>query len=201
MKKVRETHNKYQRQIFAKEVNDFCAPILEEVQRRLEQIVAKAELAKGERVLDVGTGTGVLIPYIRNYGIEYIVGCDLSPAMLTKARQCHRTATFWHGDVVDLPAELGPFDAVFLNAMFGNVWDQQETLNRVTELLNKAGRICISHPLGARYVAELNRTDPRRTPHRLPGRDTLLEMVRRLPIELIYYKDDPVLYLAVLRTV
>lgn len=77
--------------------------------------MARAKLAMGERVLDVGACTGVLIPYIRHYGIESIVARDLSPAMLAEAERRYRTLTFWHGDVVDFPVDLGSFDAVFLN--------------------------------------------------------------------------------------
>ena len=201
MNKQREIHNNYQRDIFAEEVSEFCVPIPEEIQRRLESIVAKVGLTQGEQVLDVGTGTGVLIPYIRSYALDSIVGCDISPTMLAEAARRHPDLSFWCGDVVDLPADLGPFDVVFLNAMFGNVWDQQQTLTKATALLNPGGRICISHPLGSRYVAELRRSDPERTPHTLPDREVFSEWLGLLPLELIYYEDGEVLYLAVLRKV
>lgn len=199
MSKKRKAHNEYQRDIFATEFSNFCAPIADEVRQRLQRIVAETQLAKDERVLDVGTGTGVLVPYIRNCGVEYIVGCDLSPAMLTVARQRHQNVIFWGGDVVDLPADLGPFDVVFLNAVFGNVWDQAQLLLKVSELLRKAGRVCISHPLGSRFVADLHRADPRRTPDTLPNRDRWLEMVQQLPVKLVHYEDEPDFYLTILR--
>ena len=201
MKKGREEHNKYQQHLFTRKVKDFSVPISPEVQQRLQRIVATAQLMKGERVLDGGTGIGVLIRYFRSYGIEYIVGCDLSSVMLAEAQRRHPDVIIWCGDIIDLPANLRPFDAIFLNAMFGNVWNQQETLSKVSEFLTKVGRISISHPLGSRYVAELNRTDPRRTPHTLPARDRLMKMVRPLPLELIRHEDDPDFYLAVLKKV
>ena len=198
MTKDRLTHNKYQQAFFAREVDSFCKPIPEEVQQRLRTIAERAQLRRGERVLDVGTGTGVLISLIRSYGIEHVVGCDLSSAMLTVAGRLYKDATFWCGDVVDLPDHLGLFDVVFVNAVFGNLWDQREVLSRINEVLTDSGRICISHPLGSRYVVELHRTDARRTPHTLPDREELLGMVQELPLKLTHHEDEPDLYIAVL---
>ncbi len=194
----RSSHNHYQQRIFAEEADRFCVPIPGEVEERLQRIVAAAGLGGGERVLDVGTGTGVLIPHIEKYPVAEVVGCDLSPAMLARAREQHRKATFWEGDVVDLPESLGRFDAVFLNAMFGNVWDQRATLQSVTGRLRTGGRICISHPLGARFVAELNHLDPRRTPHLLPDRQRLRVLARGIPLETLQTCDEEDFYLLVL---
>ena len=199
MSENRSSHNKYQKKIFAQEAGGFCKPIPDEVEKLLQRIVATAALSRGERVLDVGTGTGVLIPRIRQYGIDEVVGCDLSPAMLAKAQEQHDGVTFWLGDVNDLPESLGRFDVVFLNAMFGNVWDQRATLQKVTGMLRTGGRICISHPLGSRFVAELNRGDPRRTPHLLPNQQRLHALIRGIPLKVMHYYDEKDFYLLVLR--
>ncbi len=196
---TRSTHNRYQQKIFAGELDNFCVPIPEEVEERLERIVAMAALARGERVLDVGTGTGVLIPIIRQYGIDEVVGCDLSANMLAKAREQHDGVTFWLGDVIDLPESLGRFDAVFFNAMFGNVWDQRATLQKVAGRLRTGARICISHPLGSRFVAELKRGDPRRTPHLLPDQERLGGLIRGIPLEVVHYCDEDDFYLLFLK--
>ena len=198
MTEERKEHNKYQQKIFAMEVQGFCEPIPQEIQLRLQRIVDKVWLMKGERVLDVGTGTGVLIPYIQSYGVVDIVGCDLSSAMLAVGQERYQDVIFWCGDVVDIPTGLGPFDVVIFNAVFGNVWDQKETLSRISELLGKAGRVCISHPLGSRFVAHLNQMDPRRTPNTLPDQNRLREMIQQLPFELVHFEDKLNLYLAVL---
>ena len=89
MSENRSSHNKYQKRIFTKEADSFHKPIPDEVEKRLQRIVATAALSRGERVLDVGTGTGVLIPHIRQYGIDEVVGCDLSAVMLAKAQEEH----------------------------------------------------------------------------------------------------------------
>ena len=196
---ARSAHNKYQKTIFAEELENFGMPIPEEVKARLELIVAMAALSRGERVLDVGTGTGVLIPLIQKYGIDEVVGCDLSPTMLEMAQKQHGGVMFWLGDIIDLPASLGRFDVVFLNAMFGNVWDQRATLEKVAGRLCTGGRICISHPLGSGFVVELNHDDSRRTPHLLPNEVHLRELIRGIPLVVAHFTDEKDFYLLVLR--
>lgn len=67
---------------------------------------------------------------------------------------CSQVRT-WCGDIVDLPAAQGTADAVFFNAMFGNVFDQHEALGAACRLLRPGGHVIISHPLGRRESREL----------------------------------------------
>lgn len=195
----RQRHNRYQRRIFKTSVEFFRQPIPEDVQRRTEHIVATARLSPNDRVLDVGTGIGVLIPYIERYGVRYIVGCDLSPEMLAEARKCYPHVLFWCGDVIDLPRELGPFDVVFFNAVFGNVWNQRDTLQTTSTHLTPAARIIISHPMGASFTVQLRREDPQLVPHPLPKEKLLAELIESLPLRVQHFQDEERLYLCVLQ--
>ncbi len=103
----RQRHNRYQQRIFDTSVECFRQAIPADVEKRTEQIVAAANLGAGDRVLDVGTGIGVLIPYIQRCGVGRIVGCDLSAAMLSEAQERYPNVRFWCGDVVDIPREMG----------------------------------------------------------------------------------------------
>ncbi|MFB6192327.1 MAG: methyltransferase domain-containing protein [Haloarculaceae archaeon] len=68
----------------------------------------------GERVLDVGCGTGHLTAEISERGAE-VVGLDRSAGMLAEARDAHPECRFVRGDARQLPVR-GPFDAAFSNA-------------------------------------------------------------------------------------
>ena len=61
-----ERINKIQKDLFNKTVDLFDPPLQEGVPERLEQIVAAAEISKGDWVLDIGTGTGILVPLSGN---------------------------------------------------------------------------------------------------------------------------------------
>lgn len=191
-------HNAYQEQVFTSAIDFFKQPIPADIQQRTDQIVAAAELKQADRVLDVGTGTGTLIPHFQRYGVKSITACDLCPIMLQEAEQAFPDAMFWCGDVVDLPASMGPFTVIFFNAMFGNVWDQKETLRFAASRLEATGRLVISHPMGAAFVQELHRSDPKMVPHTLPNRAETTALITGTSLHLKQFQDEPDLYISVL---
>ena len=66
----------------------------------------------GDRVLDLGVGTGRTTPFLAARAGQY-VGLDYAPAMVDEARARHPSATFVVGDATDLVAFAdGSFDAV-----------------------------------------------------------------------------------------
>jgi ubiquinone/menaquinone biosynthesis C-methylase UbiE len=74
--------NRLQRDTFDELYHLFEPPLPEGVPQRLEKIVAHGRIGTGDTVLDVGSGTGILIPIIQNYNPGRITACDLSESML-----------------------------------------------------------------------------------------------------------------------
>jgi SAM-dependent methyltransferase len=72
------------------------------------------DLRAGDRLLDVGCGTGRHLVPLASSGLR-ATGVDLSPAMLERARaraaQADVDVQLVEADARDLPADLGPFDA------------------------------------------------------------------------------------------
>src|SRR5271170_719597 len=118
----KQEHDRLQQSYFDERVDIFKLPIPPDVQDRTRSIIASSKLNADSRVLDVATGTGVLVEHFLAAGVKEsaILGCDLSSSMLAEARSRYPAVRFWHGDFLDLPIETGPFDAVFFNACFGN---------------------------------------------------------------------------------
>jgi len=197
----RQTHNDYQIQTFKEAVSLFQEPIPDNLKYRTDYIVSHAELAPEDRVLDVGTGIGVLIPYILGYGVRYIVGCDLSAEMLTEAKTRYPGVTFWCGDVIDIPSNLGPFDVVFFNAMFGNLWNQRDAVQIASTHLNPKGRIVISHPMGTAFTEQIHRGNPKLIPHSHPSEKQLMELIKGLPFKVQHFQEEETLYLCILQLV
>jgi len=197
----RQQHNRYQQRMFDTSVECFRQAIPAKVEKRTEQIVAAANLTAGDRVLDVGTGIGVLIPYMQRFGVRCIVGCDLSAAMLAEAQNRYPNTRFWCGDVVDIPREMGPFDVVFFNAVFGNMWNQRHALASTSAHLTATGRIIISHPMGAAFAEQLRAADPKMVLHPLPSEKSTAGLIRNLPLKIHYFSDQQLLYLCILEHV
>lgn len=195
---ARHLHNRRQAEIFDHAVEFFLQPIPEEIERRTESIVKAARLAPGARVLDVGTGVGVLIPHLRRAGAGYIVACDLSQQMLAHARRRHgEVADFRHCDILDLPADLKPFDAVFFNAMFGNLYDPTAALCRARELLRPGGQVVISHPMGRAWHSHLRVQHPDMVLRDLPDRAAAVALFEACGLHLQRFVDADELYIAI----
>jgi len=92
----------------------------------------------GERVLDLGSGTGQLAAAIAERGAE-VVGIDHSPEMVETARRNHPRLRFEVGDARTFAVER-PFDAVFSNAVLHWVKPPGQAVERVRHALKPGGR-------------------------------------------------------------
>jgi trans-aconitate 2-methyltransferase len=92
----------------------------------------------GERILDVGCGTGHLTAEIAGRGAQ-VVGIDSSPGMLGQARQNYPTLTFALADATSFRFPE-PFDGVFSNAVLHWVRDAAGAVRSITEALRPGGR-------------------------------------------------------------
>ena len=74
---------------------------------KLNDILRRTGLRKGLRILDIGCGTGVLESYLLPYSPLQIVGVDISPEMIEKARSKYATpiVDFRCQDVRDIRGE------------------------------------------------------------------------------------------------
>jgi ubiquinone/menaquinone biosynthesis C-methylase UbiE len=194
-------HTEYQRRYFDSNCDFFRQPIPKEIEERTSNIVRNAKLRPQSRVLDVGTGMGVLIRHFLEEGVDpaNVVGCDLSANMLAEAKQKYPQAQFWQGDIADFPTQkYGKFEAVFFNACFGNIYDQDKAVAVASAVLERGGRIIISHPLGNEFVEKLKQQDQQLILTLLPDRNVLERFCRAANLEIEKFEDVPDFYLAVL---
>ena len=85
------------------------------VWRQAQDLVELLSPQPGERVLDLGCGTGHLTARIAARG-AWVIGMDASPAMVEQARRNYPDLHFLVGDARDFRFSE-PFDAVFSNAV------------------------------------------------------------------------------------
>ena len=84
----RQPHIELQGRYFNQRADMFLRPIPQSIQERTREIVKMAGVSARSKVLDVGSGVGVLIGHFLEMGVEEknIVGCDLSEEMIARAR-------------------------------------------------------------------------------------------------------------------
>lgn len=84
---------------------------------------------KGKKALDLGCGTGLLIPLIKDK-FEMIVGVDSSFNML-KLCPKHKNVFYVKADATNLPLINDSFDYVFSFSVFQDVRDKDEFLKEL----------------------------------------------------------------------
>ncbi|HVB04097.1 MAG TPA: methyltransferase domain-containing protein [Chitinophagaceae bacterium] len=94
---------------------------------------------EGERILDLGCGTGVLTHQIAKSGAE-VMGMDSSPAMIGHAKRSYPQLSFYIRDARDFCFK-NPFDAVFSNAVLHWIDEQEQVLGQIFQSLKPGGRL------------------------------------------------------------
>lgn len=122
---------------------------------------AMGELAAGERVVDVGSGAGIdSLVAARMVGpTGKVVGIDMTPAMLQRARMAAAESgidevEFREGYMEELPVPDAWADVVISNGVLNLTPDKQKTLGEMFRVLRPGGRLQIADILVSRAVPE-----------------------------------------------
>jgi trans-aconitate methyltransferase len=103
-----------------------------------ENVLELLDVKPGERVLDLGCGTGYLASQIKAQGAE-VIGADPSPEMIAKAKFTYPDVDFVVASGADFRFDE-PFDAVFSNATLHWITDADPMIRNVYNHLKPGGR-------------------------------------------------------------
>lgn len=122
---------------------------------------ALGAIRPGERVVDVGCGAGIdsLIAASMAGGSGRVLGVDMTPEMLDKARASSAaagagTAEFRLGHAEALPVEDGWADVVISNGVLNLCPDKVQVLREMHRVLRPGGRLQVGDILVQRPVSE-----------------------------------------------
>jgi len=118
---------------------------------KLTQIVALADLHNGQAVLDVGTGTGIMLPLLREKvgPAGRVAAIDIAPEMLRRAQaKFGSLAEFFLADASALPFPDASFDRVMCFSVFPHFTDKAKALRELARVLKPGGTILVAHAEG-----------------------------------------------------
>ena len=104
-----------------------------------EELIQLLDPKPGERILDLGCGTGQLTQKIAERGVD-VVGLDASPEMIGQARQNFPSLRFVLQDAVKMSFQE-EFDAIFSNAALHWMLDAPSVAKGIFRALRKGGRV------------------------------------------------------------
>lgn len=110
-----------------------------------------SRIKAGHTVLDLGSGAGndVFIARAQTGETGRVIGVDMTPAMLEKARANnaklgHSNVEFRLGEIESLPVESGSVDVVVSNCVLNLVPDKQKAFSEIKRVLKPGGQFTIS---------------------------------------------------------
>ncbi len=108
-----------------------------------KEILKNEEINKTSRILDVGCGTGQTAAYLAaQYGAK-VMGLDINPLMVEKAknrmRQYQLPVEIIQGSIENFPVKDGKFDLIISESVLAFV-NQPKALNEIFRLLKNGGR-------------------------------------------------------------
>jgi SAM-dependent methyltransferase len=103
-----------------------------------------ASVTNGARVLDVATGPGVAAFRAAGRGASAVFGVDLSPRMVTLARERYPQIDFRQADAENLPFASRSFDAVVCNFGIGHFPRPKRAVSELFRVSASGGIIALS---------------------------------------------------------
>lgn len=162
----------------------------------IEKFLVKMRIGAGERVLDVGTGTGLLVPYIMKYGPGEVVAVDLSEKMLQKLAAKYQSSygdklKISRQDVHCLTFEGETKDVAICNSVFPHFHDKPKALSEVYRVLKSGGRMAVHHFAGREKINSFHSasTDPRIREDFLEDGTDLAVMVKKAGFTVVEMSD------------
>jgi len=167
----------------------------------LEGLVSRFGLKPGYNVLDVGTGTGVLIPFLlQAIGPSgSVTAIDFAERMVQICRSKHsdlKNVTVKLHDVEeeDLPSES--FDAVTCFGLFPHLEKKEKALHNLYRSLKPGGTLIIAHALSSKEVkSHHNNASPTVADDTLPEDAEMRRLLNSTGFTEVYIEDEPGGYL------
>jgi len=129
-------------------------------ENRINKLLSQISITNGDSILDVGTGTGVLIPFYRKYNKEgKIVGVDISEGMLNVAKSKFINLDNVSFKTLDVENDIidTKFDKIVLYSMFPHLNNKVETIKKLVENnLNENGKLLIAHSDSRAFLNNLH---------------------------------------------
>ncbi len=131
---------------------------------KLERMAKRLDIKPGSILLDVGTGTGVFIPFLlREIGKGgRIITLDFAEKMLRRARakDFNGNIDYLCADVTNIPLRNEIFDIIVCYSSFPHFPDKSRALAEMNRVIKKGGRLLICHTSSRARINEIHRQIP-----------------------------------------
>lgn len=148
-----------------------------------------------ETILDIGTGTGIMIPFYEKYLVDgKIVAVDYSEKMIEMARskypEEHHKVSYLVSDLYDLKFNE-EFDLVVCYSCFPHFVNQPLAIEVLSRALSKGGRLVVAHSDSAQKINGVHMSGGVEISNDfLPSMERLRRMMNDSGLSVCFERDD-----------
>lgn len=169
---------------------------------RLEKLVPKFGFKLGQKILDAGTGTGVLIPFLlRIIGPSgSITAIDYAENMIKVFRSKFSgipNVMVELKDVEELDYSSEYFDAAICFGLFPHLERKERALSHLNRVLKQGGRLVISHALSSVEIKTHHKGSSPVAKDTLPEEKEMRRLLKQTGFMEIQITDEPGFYLCI----
>lgn len=130
--------------------------------QKIKEILSSIHVTQGMNVLDLGTGTGVLVPYLSSMVGEggSVLGVDISEGMLQRAMEKYgdlRNVSFIKKDLEKEEIE-GKYNLIMLYCVYPHLHFPENTLKKlISTNLKEGGRIIVAFPSDEHFINNIHK--------------------------------------------
>ena len=98
---------------------------------------------EGKVVLDAGCGSGYSTKLIQQFSPAELVGFDLMPSQIEKAKQKYSELDFFVGNVLDTQLDSNKFDAIFVFGILHHIPTWKDAIRELYRVLKPGGVLLV----------------------------------------------------------
>ena len=172
---------------------------------KVQYIIETLGIRSDDRILDVGTGTGILIPFYERYLVNgSVVAVDYSEKMIEVARSKypekeHPKISYLVSDVYDLKY-YEEFDLVVCYSCFPHFADPPLAIKILSRALKKGGCLAVAHSESAETINGVHMNSGVEVGNdRLPTMELLKKMMKESGLKITFERDDENYFICIAR--
>jgi ubiquinone/menaquinone biosynthesis C-methylase UbiE len=172
---------------------------------KLREMMERLQIEPGATLLDVGSGTGIILPLLLSKIGKRgrLFALDFAEEMLKRARSKYLEGEVYYlqADVTALPIRSGVFDVVVCYSSFPHFRDKPGALSEMNRVTKDGGRLFICHTSSRNQINDVHSQMSTLKQDVIPGKGEMRKMLSHAGFEDITIADGEASYLARARKV
>lgn len=172
---------------------------------KVQYITELLGIHSDDRILDIGTGTGIMIPFYERYLRDgSVVAVDYSEKMIETARlkypeKEHPLISYLVSDVYELKYDA-EFDLVVCYSCFPHFVDKHKAIKILSKALRKGGRLAVAHSDSIKHINEVHMNGGAEIGNDfLPSMELLKQMMKESGLAVTFERDDESYFICIAR--